>query len=194
MFKHIIIAAVLMASISLTACNAPESGLPKYDTESISEDAVDKEINKAVQNTVERLASEKHVAPELSDDFCSKYLDMNSFEELKIRTLNGIKVTEASFDLSKNRAALWKQITDNANFNQYTTADLDRRIAELKGIVEELARNNKMSLEEYLSQVEFGLSMDEYEAFIKEQAEKYYQEYSEIDEQIKKATEENNGK
>ena len=102
-----ILTAVLFSSV-LCSCNI-QQGLVEYpEREEITESV----LAKAVENEIERAAKEKHVPPELSDDFVSRYIDIGSFDELKRRTRDGIAAAYNMADMTEGEMALWKELID----------------------------------------------------------------------------------
>ena len=154
-------------------CGYLEPGLKEFD---LPEDYVRMAAVEA-ENTVEKMAQKENVPPSLSDDFMERYLDMGSFEELKQRTLDGIQITNDLSDMSEAEIKLWEQIVRNADFNQYTTSDLERRKAELLGILDSLAKEHDMTTEEFLRNGDFGIDLQSAEGFLERQAEKYASEF-----------------
>lgn len=82
MSKKIIVFVVL--STCLTACSMEPASPPAIVVPD------QKSVEQQMEKNVEAKAEEYHVTPELSDDFIQQYLDMDSFEELRERTLEGI--------------------------------------------------------------------------------------------------------
>lgn len=135
--------------------------LPKEETQ----------VHTVMQRNVERMAEEKHVPATLSDDFCSKYLDMDNMKTLEQRTVDGIAATQSKADMTEQEIQLWNQIIRNKQFTQYTSDDIQRKEAELTSILNNLAAEHEVSLEEYLDS--YGMDKDDMEHFVEKQAEKY---------------------
>ena len=167
------IVAVILCTVLFAGCEYLDSGLKEYD---LPDDYVRMAAVEA-ENTVEKMAQQENVPPSLSDDFMERYLDMSSFEELKQRTLDGIRITNDLSDMSEAEIALWEQIVKSADFNQYTTSDLERRKAELLGILESLAREHDMTTAEFLRNGDLGIDLQSAEDFLERQAEKYASDF-----------------
>lgn len=157
----------MILTVLLTGCSHLKPGVEDY-TMPEKTDAVQKEA----ESIIDRLAKQKHVAPELSDDFVSKYLDLNSFEELKRRTKAGIAATNATADMTEKEFRLWSDIIATKRLNQYTVDDLNAKKEELYHILSTMATEQQTSLEEMMD-VDYGMKMEELNAFIQSQAEKY---------------------
>ena len=78
---------ILAIVTAFNGCTAQEP-IKSYTLPNVSED----EITTEAESIVEKLAKEKHVAPQLTDDFVSSYLDMEDFAELKERAKEGIAI------------------------------------------------------------------------------------------------------
>lgn len=169
--REILIPILIAAAIlCLSGCAIQTSTVPEYTMPEQTAD--DQEVITAVENEVERLAKQYHVAPELSDDFVSTYLDMDSFEELKERTKEGIAVTKDEAGMSKKEILMWQEIIRNKQFTKYTVSDLQKKQNELNEILQSLATEKGQPIEEYVKE-HFGMDMEETATFLESQAEKY---------------------
>lgn len=142
-------------------------------TEFSMPETTEAQIEQEVKNSIERMAAEKHVKPELSDEFISQYLDMNSFEELKQRTKEGIHATQDVAEMTEQEFQLWKDIIDTEMLNQYTTDDLEKKKFELKNILESMAKAKNMELEEMIKK-SYHMNQDELDSFLEKQAAKFF--------------------
>lgn len=170
--KRKIVTALLSAMMLtfLTGCDALQPGLKKLADTPDTEDTV----TVMAKNTVERLASQKHIPYSLSDDFIQRYLNMQSFDELKARTKAGIAATNSSADMTEAQYRLWQDIIATEQLNQYTVKDLEDKKIELNSIMDKMAADNNQSLEEFLEK--YGMSLNDGDEFAQKQAEKYVQE------------------
>lgn len=133
-----------------------------------------KEVHTVMQRNIEKIASEKHAVPELSDDFVSRYLDMNNLEELQQRTLAGIQITNAEADMTKEEISLWKEMIKNEKFTQFTMEDAETKKQELQEILDDLEKDCGVSKEKFLQQ--YGMTEESVSKFIENQAQKYEQD------------------
>lgn len=156
----------LCFSILLTGCQGFET-----TPSSITLPAKETEVHTVMQRNVERMAEEKHVPAVLSDDFCERYLDMDNMKVLEQRTIDGIAATQSKADMTEQEIQLWNQIIRNKQFTQYTSEDIQAKESELTGILDELAKEHQVSLDEYLHS--YGITQDDMEHFVEKQAGKY---------------------
>lgn len=156
----------LCFSILLTGCQGFET-----TPSSITLPAKETEVHTVMQRNVERMAEEKHVPAVLSDDFCERYLDMNNMKVLEQRTIDGIAATQSKADMTEQEIQLWNQIIRNKQFTQYTSEDIQAKESELTWILDELAKEHQVSLDEYLHS--YGMTQDDMEHFVEKQAGKY---------------------
>ena len=156
----------LCFSILLTGCQGFET-----TPSSITLPAKETEVHTVMQRNVERMAEEKHVPAVLSDDFCERYLDMDNMKVLEQRTIDGIAATQSKADMTEQEIQLWNQIIRNKQFTQYTSEDIQAKESELTGILDELAKEHQVSLDEYLHS--YGMTQDDMEHFVEKQAGKY---------------------
>ena len=108
MSKKII--AFVVLSTCLTACSMEPESPPAIVVPD------QKSVEQQMEKNVEAKAEEYHVAPELSDDFIQQYLDMDSFEELRERTLEGIWITQDQANMTKDEINLWEQVSQAEGF------------------------------------------------------------------------------
>ena len=168
MKKMILILTMLMACTSVAGCSnmtTPEYTMPEKN---VSDEEVDAEI----ESMIDRLIAQEHAPAELSEDFLSSYLNMESFDELRARTIAGMKATQDTADLTESEFKLWQDIIESERLNQYTLDDLETKKAELYSILEGLAAEHKQDLESFLKD-NYGMDKEEADSFIEEQAEKY---------------------
>lgn len=171
-----ILTAVLFSSV-LCSCNI-QQGLVEYpEREEITESV----LAKAVENEIERAAKEKHVPPELSDNFVSRYIDIGSFDELKRRTRDGIAAAYNMADMTEGEMALWKELIDKNSVPMFTTDDLQKRAAEINAAIDALAAESNMTMEEYIGQTKYGMTAPDIDAFINKQVEKFKLTESAVD-------------
>lgn len=123
MSKKIIVFVVL--STCLTACSMEPASPPAIVVPD------QKSVEQQMEKNVEAKAEEYHVTPELSDDFIQQYLDMDSFEELRERTLEGIWITQDQANMTKDEINLWEQVSQAEGFTQYTSKDFEAKKQEL---------------------------------------------------------------
>ncbi|MFR3808612.1 MAG: hypothetical protein ACLTX3_06600 [Lachnospiraceae bacterium] len=73
--------------------------------------------------------------------------------------------------MTEQEIQLWNQIIRNKQFTQYTSEDIQAKESELTGILDELAKEHQVSLDEYLHS--YGMTQDDMEHFVEKQAGKY---------------------
>lgn len=169
--KGKLVLLLVMTTIALCGCSNLKPGLTRY---TMPEETQTVPVDTEAKSAIERMAAEKHVAPELSDDFVSKYMDMASFNELKLRTAAGIKVTQDTAAMTEEEYQLWKDIIDTQELNQYTLDDLEKKEAELNKILEDMATEQGLSISSLAEK--YGMTEDELNQFVNDQAEKYVEE------------------
>lgn len=163
MSKKII--AFVVLSTCLTACSMEPESPPAIVVPD------QKSVEQQMEKNVEAKAEEYHVAPELSDDFIQQYLDMDSFEELRERTLEGIWITQDQANMTKDEINLWEQVSQTEGFTQYTSKDFEAKKQELNMILEDLAAEQQQTIEEYAES--YHMSEEEIQQFMEQQAQKY---------------------
>ena len=162
---------VLTALIPVFLCSCSvKQGLDKYPER---QEVTDHMVTRAVESEIERAAKEKHVPPELSDDFVSRYIDIDSFDQLKQRTKDGLTAAYSSADMTEGEMALWKEIIDRESVPLFTTDDLVERVAQIHAAIDALAAEHSMTLEEYVGQTKYGMTAPDVEVFVTKQAEKF---------------------
>lgn len=166
------IMSLFITSILLTGCSRLDPGLDSYTLPEKNEVHT---VTDEAKSAVERMAEQKHVKPELSDDFISQYLNMEDFDELKRRTKAGIAITNDTADMTKEEILLWTDIVRSKWFNQYTVTDLEVKKKEFDLIVQELAEEADMSIKDMMK-LDYGLGKEEEDLFLKKQAEKYIEQ------------------
>lgn len=169
--KGKLVLLLVMTTIALCGCSNLKPGLTRY---TMPEETQTVPVDTEAKSAIERMAAEKHVAPELSDDFVSQYMDMASFNELKLRTAAGIKVTQDTAAMTEEEYQLWKDIIDTQELNQYTVDDLEKKEAELNKILEDMATEQGLSISSLAEK--YGMTEDELNQFVNDQAEKYVEE------------------
>lgn len=169
--KRKLVLLLVMTTIALCGCSNLKPGLTRY---TMPEETQTVPVDTEAKSAIERMAAEKHVAPELSDDFVSQYMDMASFNELKLRTAAGIKVTQDTAAMTEEEYQLWKDIIDTQELNQYTVDDLEKKEAELNKILEDMATEQGLSITSLAEK--YGMTEDELNQFVNDQAEKYVEE------------------
>lgn len=169
MFIKNLFILVALAPVFLCSCGIVQ-GLDKYPERP---EVTDYMITRAVESEIERAAKEKHIPPELSDDFVSRYIDVDSFDELKQRTKDGLAAAYSSADMTKGEMALWKEIIDRESVPLFTTDDLAQRASEIHAVIDALAAEHSMTMEEYVGQTKYGMTAPDVDAFVKKQSEKF---------------------
>lgn len=163
MSRKIIVFVVL--STCLTACSMEPASPPAIVVPD------QKSVEQQMEKNVEAKAEEYHVTPELSDDFIQQYLDMDSFEELRERTLEGIWITQDQANMTKDEINLWEQVSQAEGFTQYTSKDFEAKKQELNMILEDLAAEQQQTIEEFAES--YHMSEEEIQQFMEQQAQKY---------------------
>ena len=169
--KRKLVLLLVMTTIALCGCSNLKPGLTRY---TMPEETQTVPVDTEAKSAIERMAAEKHEAPELSHDFVSQYMDMASFNELKLRTAAGIKVTQDTAAMTEEEYQLWKDIIDTQELNQYTVDDLEKKEAELNKILEDMATEQGLSISSLAEK--YGMTEDELNQFVNDQAEKYVEE------------------
>lgn len=164
MSKKII--AFVVLSTCLTACSMEPASPPAIVVPD------QKSVEQQMEKNVEAKAEEYHVAPELSDDFIQQYLDMDSFEELRERTLEGIWITQDQANMTKDEINLWEQVSQAEGFTQYTSKDFEAKKQELNMILEDLAAEQQQTIEEYAES--YHMSEEEIQQFMEQQAQNIF--------------------
>jgi len=155
----------IAAGIMLSACSSLSSDMPKREKADTTPG-----INLSKKNED---IPDKPEPYELSDDFISSYLDVDSFNNMTKRTQDGIRITQDTAGMSKGEVALWKEIIMSDYYTQYTTDDLEAKMAELYAALADTAAKHKMTEEEYVKSDPIGMEIEEVKKFLKEQAEKF---------------------
>lgn len=164
------VAFLVIMVLFLTGCDALKPGVESYTLP--DETLYDTTVESEAKRIVERLAEQEHVKPSLSDEFIKRYLDMDSFDELKQRTRNGIAAVNNTADMTESEFQLWKDIIETERLNMYTTDDLEAKKQEIQGIMESIAYEKGQELKDFLLE-SYKLTPDETESFISSQAEKF---------------------
>lgn len=166
--KHIAIFVLAGAVLSVSGCEPIQYGtedLPESDF-SYQKNAKDTAID-----IVKNKAQEEHKTFELSDEFISEYLDMDSFDELKKRTKEGIAATSDEAGMTKNEILLWQDLIKKKLAMQYTSTDYNTKKKELENSLDLMAKEHHMSRNEFYQKY-YDMSNGDTEEFIKKQAEK----------------------
>ena len=174
MYKKIVILS-MSAFLILTGCSGLKPGLDTYTMPDKKETAT---VNGEAKSAVERMAAQKHVKAELSDDFVSKYMDMKSFAELKARTVAGIKATQDTAAMTEQEFQLWQDIINTKRLNQYTVNDLDTKKSELYSILNGMAEEKNLELSELAEK--YGMTEQDLDRFVVKQSEKYVEPESDV--------------
>ena len=103
--KKIYVLLLTGSIVSITGCSAIQ-----YGTEDLPKPTYQKSTEDTAKDIVKNKAKEEHQEFELSDEFVSKYLDMDSFEELKKRTQEGIAATSNESNMTKQEILLWRDM------------------------------------------------------------------------------------
>lgn len=96
---------------------------------------------------------------------------MDSFEELRERTLEGICITQDQANMTKDEINLWEQVSQAEGFTQYTSKDFEAKKQELNMILEDLAAEQQQTIEEFAES--YHMSEEEIQQFMEQQAQKY---------------------
>lgn len=159
---------MMIAAIFLTGCSELKPGLEEY---SMPTQAETKVVDKEAKSAVERMAEKKHVKAELSDDFVSRYMDISTFDELKRRTEEGIRITQNTADMTESEFKLWEDIISSEQMDQYTVSDMEVKKEELNSIIKKMADEKQTSISGLAEK--YGMTEDEMDQFLNKQAEKY---------------------
>ena len=127
-------------------------------------------------------AEEEHQEFELSDEFVSKYLDMDSFEELKKRTQEGIAATSNEAGMTKQEILLWRDLIKKKLAMQYTTDNYDQKKKELEDSLDQMAEEHQMNRKDFYEKY-YDMTEEDTEAFVKKQAEKLTESSDDVSEQ-----------
>lgn len=165
--KKILILSMITL-LFLTGCSGLKPGLDTYTMPDKKETA---KVNGEAKSAIERMAAKKHVKAELSDDFVSQYMDMASFDELKTRTIAGIKATQDTASMTEKEFQLWQDIINTKRLNQYTVNDLETKKSELYEILNGMAQEKNMELSGLAEK--YGMTEQDLDRFINDQSEKY---------------------
>lgn len=158
----------MITLLFLTGCSGLKPGLDTYTMPDKKETA---KVNGEAKSAIERMAAKKHVKAELSDDFVSQYMDMASFDELKTRTIAGIKATQDTASMTEEEFQLWQDIINTKRLNQYTVNDLETKKSELYEILNGMAQEKNMELSGLAEK--YGMTEEDLDRFINDQSEKY---------------------
>lgn len=174
--KKILILSMITL-LFLTGCSGLKPGLDTYTMPDKKETA---KVNGEAKSAIERMAAKKHVKAELSDDFVSQYMDMSSFDELKTRTIAGIKATQDTASMTEEEFQLWQDIINTKRLNQYTVNDLETKKSELYEILNGMAQEKNMELSGLAEK--YGMTEQDLDRFINDQSEKYVDQNPDTDE------------
>ena len=148
--KKIYVLLLTGSIVSITGCSAIQ-----YGTEDLPKPTYQKSTEDTAKDIVKNKAKEEHQEFELSDEFVSKYLDMDSFEELKKRTQEGIAATSNESNMTKQEILLWR---------------------------DEMAEEHQMNRKDFYEKY-YGMTEEDTEAFVKKQAEKLTESSDDVSEQ-----------
>ena len=180
--KKIYVLLLTGSIVSITGCSAIQ-----YSTEDLPKSTFQKSTEDTAKDIVKSKAEEEHQEFELSDEFVSKYLDMDSFEELKKRTQEGIAATSNEAGMTKQEILLWRDLIKKKLAMQYTTDNYDQKKKELEDSLDQMAEYNifqtdtserKDFYEKY-----YDMTEEDTEAFVKKQAEKLTEFSDDVSEQ-----------
>ena len=170
--------SVLFSVSVLTGCNNSKSfstqtpSLPKE----ISEKSKKAESEEYMPKNI--YGEKRHQKYVLSSSFFQKNINVKSFNELKTRVKDGIRITQDKADMSEKEALLWAKIIKSKSYTMYTVDDAQKKYNELEGIIQQMAKKNNQTADEYIKNA-FGLDHQQYTDFLKSQAAKFEQEYNE---------------
>ena len=164
--KKIYVLLLTGSIVSITGCSAIQ-----YGTEDLPKPTYQKST-----------AEEEHQEFELSDEFVSKYLDMDSFEELKKRTQEGIAATSNEAGMTKQEILLWRDLIKKKLAMQYTTDNYDQKKKELEDSLDQMAEEHQMNRKDFYEKY-YDMTEEDTEAFVKKQAEKLTESSDDVSEQ-----------
>ena len=164
--KKIYVLLLTGSIVSITGCSAIQ-----YGTEDLPKPTYQKSK-----------AEEEHQEFELSDEFVSKYLDMDSFEELKKRTQEGIAATSNEAGMTKQEILLWRDLIKKKLAMQYTTDNYDQKKKELEDSLDQMAEEHQMNRKDFYEKY-YDMTEEDTEAFVKKQAEKLTESSDDVSEQ-----------
>lgn len=166
--KKIVILSVIAPILSCTGCGAIQ-----YGTDDLPESSFtyQKNAEDTAKDIIKNKAQEKHESLELSDEFVSKYLDVDSFEELKKRTQEGIAATSNEAGMTKKEILLWQDLIKKKLAMQYTSPDYETKKDELENSLDQMAADHCMSREKFYKKY-YDMTNTDTEAFVEKQAKK----------------------
>ena len=142
--KKIYVLLLTGSIVSITGCSAIQ-----YSTEDLPKSTFQKSTEDTAKDIVKSKAEEEHQEFELSDEFVSKYLDMDSFEELKKRTQEGIAATSNEAGMTKQEILLWRDLIKKKLAMQYTTDNYDQKKKELEDSLDQMAEEHQMNRKDF---------------------------------------------
>ena len=175
--KKIYVLLLTGSIVSITGCSAIQ-----YGTEDLPKPTYQKSTEDTAKDIVKNKAKEEHQEFELSDEFVSKYLDMDSFEELKKRTQEGIAATSNESNMTKQEILLWRDMIKKKLAMQYTTDNYEQKKKELENSLDEMAEEHQMNRKDFYEKY-YGMTEEDTEAFVKKQAEKLTESSDDVSEQ-----------
>ena len=173
--KKIYVLLLTGSIVSITGCSAIQ-----YSTEDLPKSTFQKSTEDTAKDIVKSKAEEEHQEFELSDEFVSKYLDMDSFEELKKRTQEGATSNEAG--MTKQEILLWRDLIKKKLAMQYTTDNYDQKKKELEDSLDQMAEKHQMNRKDFYEKY-YDMTEEDTEAFVKKQAEKLTESSDDVSEQ-----------
>lgn len=175
--KKIYVLLLTSSIVSITGCSAIQ-----YGTEDLPKPTYQKSTEDTAKDIVKSKAEEEHQEFELSDEFVSKYLDMDSFEELKKRTQEGIAATSNEAGMTKQEILLWRDLIKKKLAMQYTTDNYDQKKKELEDSLDQMAEEHQMNRKDFYEKY-YDMTEEDTEAFVKKQAEKLTESSDDVSEQ-----------
>lgn len=175
--KKIYVLLLTGSIVSITGCSAIQ-----YGTEDFPKPTYQKSTEDTAKDIVKNKAKEEHQEFELSDEFVSKYLDMDSFEELKKRTQEGIAATSNESNMTKQEILLWRDMIKKKLAMQYTTDNYEQKKKELENSLDQMAEEHQMNRKDFYEKY-YGMTEEDTEAFVKKQAEKLTESSDNVSEQ-----------
>lgn len=175
--KKIYVLLLTGSIVSITGCSAIQ-----YGTEDLPKSTFQKNTEDTAKDIVKNKAKEEHQEFELSDEFVSKYLDMDSFEELKKRTQEGIAATSNESNMTKQEILLWRDMIKKKLAMQYMTDNYEQKKKELENSLDQMAEEHQMNRKDFYEKY-YDMTEEDTEAFVKKQAEKLTESSDNVSEQ-----------
>ena len=92
---------------------------------------------------------------------------MDSFEELKKRTQEGIAATSNEAGMTKQEILLWRDLIKKKLAMQYTTDNYDQKKKELEDSLDQMAEEHQMNRKDFYEKY-YDMTDEDTEAFVKQ--------------------------